>query len=107
MKTKLIFITGGVVSSLGKGIAAASIGAILESRGLKLTIIKLDPYINVDPGTMSPFQHGEVFVTDDGYEADLDLGHYERYTNVVTSRDHNFTTGQIYDSVIQKEPRGE
>lgn len=107
MKTKLIFITGGVVSSLGKGIAAASIGAILESRGLKLTIVKLDPYINVDPGTMSPFQHGEVFVTDDGYEADLDLGHYERYTNIVTSRDHNFTTGQIYDTVIQKERRGE
>ncbi|MBU2512974.1 CTP synthase [bacterium] len=107
MKTKLIFITGGVVSSLGKGIAAASIGAILESRGLKLTIIKLDPYINVDPGTMSPFQHGEVFVTDDGYEADLDLGHYERYTNILTSRHHNFTTGQIYDTVIQKERRGE
>jgi CTP synthase len=107
MKTKLIFITGGVVSSLGKGIAAASIGAILESRGLKLTIIKLDPYINVDPGTMSPFQHGEVFVTDDGYEADLDLGHYERYTNITTSRHHNFTTGQIYDAVIQKERRGE
>lgn len=107
MKTKLIFITGGVVSSLGKGIAAASIGAILESRGLKLTIVKLDPYINVDPGTMSPFQHGEVFVTEDGYEADLDLGHYERYTNMITSRDHNFTTGQIYDSVIQKERRGE
>lgn len=107
MKTKLIFITGGVVSSLGKGIAAASIGAILESRGLKLTIVKLDPYINVDPGTMSPFQHGEVFVTDDGYEADLDLGHYERYTNITTSRDHNFTTGQIYDTVIQKERRGE
>lgn len=107
MKTKLIFITGGVVSSLGKGIAAASIGAILESRGLKLTIIKLDPYINVDPGTMSPFQHGEVFVTDDGYEADLDLGHYERFTQINTSRDHNFTTGQIYDTVIQKERRGE
>ncbi len=107
MKTKLIFITGGVVSSLGKGIAAASIGAILESRGLKLTIVKLDPYINVDPGTMSPFQHGEVFVTEDGYEADLDLGHYERYTNIITSSTSNFTTGQIYDSVIQKERRGE
>jgi CTP synthase len=107
MKTKLIFITGGVVSSLGKGIAAASIGAILESRGLKTTIVKLDPYINVDPGTMSPFQHGEVFVTEDGYEADLDLGHYERYTHIATSRDHNFTTGQIYDSVIRKERRGE
>lgn len=107
MKTKLIFITGGVVSSLGKGIAAASIGAILESRGLKLTIIKLDPYINVDPGTMSPFQHGEVFVTEDGYEADLDLGHYERYTNITTSQKHNFTTGQVYNSVIEKERRGE
>ncbi|MBU2644183.1 CTP synthase [bacterium] len=107
MKTKLIFITGGVVSSLGKGIAAASIGAILESRGLKATIVKLDPYINVDPGTMSPFQHGEVFVTEDGYEADLDLGHYERYTNIITSRKNNFTTGQIYHSVIMKERRGE
>ncbi|MFH2129276.1 MAG: CTP synthase [bacterium] len=107
MKTKLIFITGGVVSSLGKGIAAASIGAILESRGLKATIVKLDPYINVDPGTMSPFQHGEVFVTEDGYEADLDLGHYERYTNIITSRKNNFTTGQIYYSVIMKERRGE
>lgn len=107
MKTKLIFVTGGVVSSLGKGIAAASIGAILESRGLSVTIIKLDPYINVDPGTMSPFQHGEVFVTEDGYEADLDLGHYERYTNVVTSRKNNFTTGQIYYSVIMKERKGE
>lgn len=107
MKTKLIFITGGVVSSLGKGIAAASIGAILESRGLKATIVKLDPYINVDPGTMSPFQHGEVFVTEDGYEADLDLGHYERYTDIVTSRHNNFTTGQIYHSVIMKERAGE
>jgi len=107
MKTKLIFITGGVVSSLGKGIAAASIGAILESRGLKATIVKLDPYINVDPGTMSPLQHGEVFVTEDGYEADLDLGHYERYTNIVTSRRNNFTTGQIYNSVITKERKGE
>jgi len=107
MKTKLIFVTGGVVSSLGKGIAAASIGAILESRGLKATIVKLDPYINVDPGTMSPFQHGEVFVTEDGYEADLDLGHYERYTNIVTSRKNNFTTGQIYNSVITKERKGE
>lgn len=107
MKTKLIFVTGGVVSSLGKGIAAASIGAILESRGLKATIVKLDPYINVDPGTMSPFQHGEVFVTEDGYEADLDLGHYERYTNIITSRKNNFTTGQIYHSVISKERKGE
>ncbi|PCI29596.1 MAG: CTP synthetase [SAR324 cluster bacterium] len=107
MKTKFIFVTGGVVSSLGKGIAAASIGATLESRGLKLTILKLDPYINVDPGTMNPLQHGEVFVTEDGYEADLDLGHYERYTNVITTRDSNFTTGQIYNTVIQKERRGE
>ncbi len=107
MKTKYIFVTGGVVSSLGKGIAAASIGTILESRGLKLTIVKLDPYINVDPGTMSPFQHGEVFVTEDGYEADLDLGHYERYTNISTSRDNNFTTGQIYNTVIEKERKGE
>jgi len=107
MKTKLIFITGGVVSSLGKGIAAASIGAILESRGLKATIVKLDPYINVDPGTMSPFQHGEVFVTEDGYEADLDLGHYERYTNILTSRHNNFTTGQIYNTVITKERAGD
>ncbi len=107
MKTKFIFITGGVVSSLGKGIAAASIGAILESRDLKLTIIKFDPYINVDPGTMSPFQHGEVFVTEDGYEADLDLGHYERYTNILTSRNNNFTTGQIYHTVIEKERKGE
>ncbi|MBT4286618.1 MAG: CTP synthase, partial [Deltaproteobacteria bacterium] len=107
MKTKFIFITGGVVSSLGKGIAAASIGAILKSRDLSLTIIKLDPYINVDPGTMSPFQHGEVFVTEDGYEADLDLGHYERYTGISTSRNNNFTTGQIYNTVIEKERRGE
>ena len=107
MKTKFIFITGGVVSSLGKGIAAASIGAILESRGLKLTIVKLDPYINVDPGTMSPFQHGEVFVTEDGYEADLDLGHYERYTDIQTSRNNNFTTGQIYNTVIEKERKGD
>lgn len=107
MKTKFIFITGGVVSSLGKGIAAASIGAILESRGLKLTMMKLDPYINVDPGTMNPLQHGEVFVTEDGSETDLDLGHYERFTNVVTSKNSNFTTGQIYYSVIQKERRGD
>ncbi|MCP4297841.1 MAG: CTP synthase [Proteobacteria bacterium] len=107
MKTKFIFIPGGVVSSLGKGIAAASIGAALESRDLKLTVIKLDPYINVDPGTMNPLQHGEVFVTEDGYEADLDLGHYERYTNITTTRNNNFTTGQIYNTVIQKERRGE
>ncbi len=105
--TKYIFITGGVLSSLGKGLAAASIGAIMEARGLKVTNIKLDPYINVDPGTMSPFQHGEVFVTDDGAETDLDLGHYERFTSSHLSAKNNFTTGQIYDSVIQKERNGE
>ena len=106
-KTKLIFVTGGVVSSLGKGIAAASIAALLESRGLTVTILKLDPYINVDPGTMNPTQHGEVFVTDDGSETDLDLGHYERYTQGVMSRKNNYTTGQIYHHVIQKERRGD
>src|SRR5271169_5021280 len=105
--TKYIFVTGGVVSSLGKGLAAASIGALLESRGLKVTFLKLDPYINVDPGTMSPFQHGEVYVTDDGAETDLDLGHYERFTSAHMSRLNNFTTGRVYDSVIQKERRGE
>ncbi len=105
--TKYIFITGGVLSSLGKGLAAASIGAIMEARGLKVCNIKLDPYINVDPGTMSPFQHGEVFVTDDGAETDLDLGHYERFTSSVLTAKNNFTTGQIYDSVIQKERNGE
>jgi CTP synthase len=105
--TKFIFVTGGVVSSLGKGIAAASLGAILESRGLKITMLKLDPYINVDPGTMSPFQHGEVFVTDDGAETDLDLGHYERFVNQRMTRRNNFTTGQIYESVIKKERRGD
>ena len=105
--TKYVFVTGGVVSSLGKGIAAASLGAILESRGIKITHIKLDPYINVDPGTMSPFQHGEVFVTEDGAETDLDLGHYERFTSAKMSRRNNFTTGQIYESVIKKERRGE
>jgi CTP synthase len=105
--TKYVFVTGGVVSSLGKGIAAASLGAILESRGIRVTHLKLDPYINVDPGTMSPFQHGEVFVTDDGAETDLDLGHYERFTSAKMSRRNNFTTGQIYDSVIRKERRGE
>jgi len=107
MRTKFIFITGGVVSGLGKGIATASIGALLEGRGLKISISKLDPYINVDPGTMSPFQHGEVYVTDDGAETDLDLGHYERFTNVKLSQANNFTTGQIYDSIIQKERRGD
>ena len=105
--TKYVFVTGGVVSSLGKGIAAASLGAILESRGLTVTLIKLDPYINVDPGTMSPFQHGEVFVTEDGAETDLDLGHYERFISSRMRKVNNFTTGQIYDSVIRKERRGE
>ncbi len=107
IKTKFIFVTGGVVSSLGKGLASASIGALLESRGLTITLQKLDPYINVDPGTMSPFQHGEVFVTDDGAETDLDLGHYERFTNARLSRRNNFTTGQVYDSIITKERRGD
>lgn len=105
--TKYVFVTGGVVSSLGKGIAAASLGAILESRGLKVTMLKLDPYINVDPGTMSPFQHGEVFVTEDGAETDLDLGHYERFISARMRRVNNFTTGQIYASVLQKERRGD
>ena len=107
MQTKYIFITGGVVSGLGKGIAAASIGALLESRGLTVSLMKLDPYINVDAGTMNPFQHGEVFVTVDGAETDLDLGHYERYTNAVLTRRHNRTTGQIYDTVIRKERAGD
>jgi CTP synthase len=105
--TKYIFVTGGVVSSLGKGIASASLAAILESRGIRLTLLKLDPYINVDPGTMSPFQHGEVFVTDDGAETDLDLGHYERFVNVRMKKTNNFTTGQIYESVLRKERRGD
>ena len=105
--TKYVFVTGGVVSSLGKGIVAASLGAILESRGIKVTMLKLDPYINVDPGTMSPFQHGEVFVTDDGAETDLDLGHYERFINQRMAKRNNFTTGQIYETVIKKERRGE
>ena len=105
--TKYVFVTGGVVSSLGKGITAASLGAILESRDLKVTMLKLDPYINVDPGTMSPFQHGEVFVTEDGAETDLDLGHYERFISSKMTKKNNFTTGQIYDSVIKKERRGE
>ena len=105
--TKYVFVTGGVVSSLGKGIAAASLGAILESRGIKVTHLKLDPYINVDPGTMSPFQHGEVFVTEDGAETDLDLGHYERFTRARMGKRNNFTTGQIYESVIKKERRGD
>jgi CTP synthase len=106
-RTKYIFVTGGVVSSIGKGLAAASIAALLEARGLKVTNVKLDPYINVDPGTMSPFQHGEVFVTDDGAETDLDLGHYERFTQARMTRANNFTTGKVYDAVISKERRGE
>ncbi|MBN1840675.1 MAG: CTP synthase [Deltaproteobacteria bacterium] len=105
--TKFIFVTGGVLSSLGKGLASAAIGALLESRGLTITLQKLDPYINVDPGTMNPFQHGEVFVTDDGAETDLDLGHYERFTRAKLGRDNNFTTGKIYHSVITKERRGD
>ena len=104
---KFIFVTGGVVSSLGKGLASASIGSLLEARGLKISFLKLDPYINVDPGTMSPFQHGEVFVTDDGAETDLDLGHYERFTNARLTRDNNSTTGRIYQTVIEKERQGE
>ena len=107
MSAKYIFVTGGVVSSLGKGLAAASIGCLLESRGLKVNLIKLDPYLNVDPGTMSPFQHGEVFVTDDGAETDLDLGHYERFTHAKLSRDNNWTTGRIYEQIIAKERRGD
>src|SRR6201985_2613154 len=106
-QTKFILVTGGVVSSLGKGLASASIGALLENRGLKVTIQKLDPYINVDPGTMNPMQHGEVFVTDDGAETDLDLGHYERFITARMSKLNNFTTGQIYWNVIQKERRGD
>jgi|TARA_B110000483_G_scaffold145435_1_gene173605 CTP synthase len=105
--TRFIFVTGGVVSSLGKGIASASLGAILESRGLDVTIMKLDPYLNVDPGTMSPFQHGEVFVTDDGAETDLDLGHYERFLKAKTSKRNNFTTGQIYETILRRERRGD
>src|SRR5258706_13718119 len=107
MATKFIFITGGIVSSLGKGVAAASVGAILEARGFSVTLMKFDPYINVDPGTMSPFQHGEVYVTDDGAETDLDLGHYERYTKASYSKANNWTSGRIYLSVIEKERRGE
>ncbi|MEE4109944.1 MAG: CTP synthase [Halieaceae bacterium] len=105
--TRLVFVTGGVVSSLGKGIAAASLAAVLEARGLKVTLLKLDPYINIDPGTMSPFQHGEVFVTDDGAETDLDLGHYERFTRVRMTRRNNFTTGRVYNEVLAKERRGD
>ncbi|MFL5420274.1 MAG: CTP synthase, partial [Myxococcales bacterium] len=106
-RTKYIFVTGGVVSSLGKGLSSASLGALLENRGLKITHLKLDPYINVDPGTMSPFQHGEVYVTDDGGETDLDLGHYERFSSAKMSRNNNATTGRIYQNVINKERHGE
>src|SRR3990167_5012930 len=105
--TRYIFVTGGVVSSLGKGLTSASLGSILEACGLKVTLLKLDPYINVDPGTMSPFQHGEVFVTEDGAETDLDLGHYERFVRMKMSKNNNFTTGQIYANVIRKERRGD
>src|SRR5262245_35844111 len=104
---KYIFVTGGVVSSLGKGLASASIGSLLEARGFKVTLQKMDPYINVDAGTMNPYQHGEVFVTDDGGETDLDLGHYERFTSVRVTRQHNVTTGKVYGSVIQQERRGD
>lgn len=106
-KTKYIFVTGGVVSSLGKGILAASVGALLETRGLKVSLTKIDPYINLDPGTMSPFQHGEVFVSDDGAETDLDIGHYERFTNAILSKKNSFSTGQVYDTVLTKERRGD
>jgi CTP synthase len=105
--TRFVFVTGGVVSSLGKGIASASLGALLEARGLRVTLLKLDPYINVDPGTMSPFQHGEVYVTEDGAETDLDLGHYERFVRTRMTRRNNWTTGRIYLNVIQKERRGD
>src|ERR1700729_2642213 len=104
---RLVFITGGVVSSLGKGLASAALGALLQARGYKVRLRKLDPYFNVDPGTMSPFQHGEVYVTDDGAETDLDLGHYERFTAVSASKDNNLTTGRIYEQIITKERRGE
>ena len=105
--TKFIFVTGGVLSSLGKGLASASIGALLEARGLRVTFLKLDPYLNVDPGTMNPFQHGEVYVTEDGAETDLDLGHYERFTTTTLGRLNNVTAGRIYDSVLSRERRGD
>ena len=104
---KMVVVTGGVVSSLGKGIAAASLGLLLKARGLRVTLQKLDPYLNIDPGTMSPFQHGEVFVTDDGAETDLDLGHYERFTGTAVTRSHNVTAGQVYDAILSKERRGD
>ena len=105
--SKYVFVTGGVTSSLGKGITAASVGRLLKARGLKVSILKLDPYINVDPGTMSPYQHGEVFVTDDGAETDLDLGHYERFTGITVGRQNNVTAGQIYQGILEKERRGD
>src|SRR5665647_2822864 len=105
--TKFIFVTGGVVSGLGKGITAASLGRLLKARGIRVTMQKFDPYLNVDPGTMNPFQHGEGYVTDDGAETDLDLGHYERYTSVTLGQEHNFTSGRIYHNVITKERRGD
>ena len=107
MATKFVFVTGGVTSSLGKGITAASVGLLLKARGLRISVIKLDPYLNVDPGTMSPYQHGEVFITDDGAETDLDLGHYERFITTRMRKANNFTTGQIYKSVLEKERRGD
>ena len=105
--TKYIFVTGGVMSSLGKGLASAAIGALLEARGIKISMQKLDPYINIDPGTMNPYQHGEVYVTDDGAETDLDLGHYERFTDVILSKSSNVTTGKVYDEVISRERKGD
>ena len=105
--TRFVFVTGGVVSSLGKGISAACLGTLLEARDLKVTMMKLDPYINIDPGTMSPYQHGEVFVTEDGAETDLDLGHYERFIQTRMTKNNNFTTGQVYQNVIDKERRGD
>src|ERR1044072_8833911 len=107
MDKKFIFVTGGVVSSLGKGLASASIGCLLEGRGFTVNLLKLDPYLNVDPGTMSPYQHGEVYVTSDGAETDLDLGHYERFTHAKVNRHSNYTTGKIYKAVIEKERRGD
>src|SRR4051812_22455892 len=107
MSSKYIFVTGGVISSLGKGLTAASLAMLLEARDLKVALLKLDPYLNVDPGTMNPFQHGEVYVTDDGAETDLDLGHYYRFTNAVVSKASNATSGQIYETVIKKERRGD
>ena len=104
--TRFIFVTGGVVSSLGKGIAAASLGAVLEARGLDVTMLKLDPYLNVDPGTMSPHQHGEVYVTEDGAETDLDLGHYERFLRTKMTQNNNFTTGQVYETILRRERKG-